>query len=283
MPEIENITLPPETNDGSDMFTTEETSQSKNIENPQEQVTEQIIDQTNQEHLADEPTQAQAGIKEQRELTVRVKYNGAEKDIPIAEAIILAQKGMNYDKVVKERDTLRSSPERKEIEYWAERNNMTPEEYVQFLTQKRQELSVQQEIDAIKTQRPELDDDVILELANTRAQNKERDMRDTAARRLKEEEAVRLKPWSDFLQAYPDIKDVSKIPEEVMELVDSGETPIAAMRKYEVKELQKKLDEQQKQIEILTKNKQNKESALPSAQSTGSELPMDAFLQGLLE
>ncbi len=37
--------------------------------------------------------------------TLRIKYNGEEKDITLDEARVLAQKGMNYDHVVAERDT----------------------------------------------------------------------------------------------------------------------------------------------------------------------------------
>jgi len=37
--------------------------------------------------------------------TIKIKYNGEERDITLDEARILAQKGMNYDHVVSERDT----------------------------------------------------------------------------------------------------------------------------------------------------------------------------------
>ena len=37
--------------------------------------------------------------------TIKIKYNGEERDITLNEARILAQKGMNYDHVVAERDT----------------------------------------------------------------------------------------------------------------------------------------------------------------------------------
>ena len=37
--------------------------------------------------------------------TLKIKYNGEERDITLDEARILAQKGMNYDHVVAERDT----------------------------------------------------------------------------------------------------------------------------------------------------------------------------------
>lgn len=42
---------------------------------------------------------------EEEEQTITIKYNGEERNISLDEARVLAQKGMNYDHVVAERDT----------------------------------------------------------------------------------------------------------------------------------------------------------------------------------
>lgn len=46
-----------------------------------------------------------ANQAEEERDTLKIKYNGEERDITLDEARILAQKGMNYDHVVAERDT----------------------------------------------------------------------------------------------------------------------------------------------------------------------------------
>ena len=60
--------------------------------------------------------------------TIPVKYNGERKDIPISEAITLAQKGMNYDKML-----ARQARESEAIGRLAERAGLSREEYLAML------------------------------------------------------------------------------------------------------------------------------------------------------
>lgn len=61
--------------------------------------------------------------------TITIKYNGEERDITLDEARILAQKGMNYDHVVAERDT-KYKRELDFLDRMAREKGMTRAEYL---------------------------------------------------------------------------------------------------------------------------------------------------------
>lgn len=64
--------------------------------------------------------------------TLTVKYNGEEKKISLEEAAVLAQKGMNYDHVVAERDS-KYKRELDVLERYASLSGMSRQEYVNRL------------------------------------------------------------------------------------------------------------------------------------------------------
>jgi hypothetical protein len=59
---------------------------------------------------------------EQQEQLLKLKYNGEEKEIPLSEATILAQKGMNYDKVQTQLQELQNDPGRQFLQSLAKEN-----------------------------------------------------------------------------------------------------------------------------------------------------------------
>jgi hypothetical protein len=60
--------------------------------------------------------------EEQQEQLLKLKYNGEEKEIPLSEATILAQKGMNYDKVQTQLQELQNDPGRLFLQDLAKEN-----------------------------------------------------------------------------------------------------------------------------------------------------------------
>jgi transcriptional regulator len=59
---------------------------------------------------------------EQQVQLLKLKYNGEEKEIPLSEATILAQKGMNYDKVQTQLQELQNDPGRQFLQSLAKEN-----------------------------------------------------------------------------------------------------------------------------------------------------------------
>ena len=261
--------------DGSDLFTDEQTSE-KEVDAPEVQQEEEHEDEP-QEDVNEKPEDT---IGEDKP-TLRIKYNGEEKDISMDEAVILAQKGMNYDHAL---ESLRKqhAEETGIIEHFAKQNNMSKEQYLNFLKQ-QQTVNVQQRHAAeLKNQHPEWPRDVIDQMSKMMAENEKRDFERQEADRREEERQRQMQPWREFSSKYPQYKDVKEIPKEVMDRVGNGETPIQAMQAYELSEKDKRIQELERKLEIEKNNKKNKEKAVGSAASTGAGDTSDPFLDGLL-
>jgi len=261
--------------DGSDLFTDEQTSEQE-VDAPEVQQEEEHEDEP-QEDVNEKPEDTSGEDKP----TLRIKYNGEEKDITMDEAVILAQKGMNYDHAL---DSMRRQHEEETgiIEYFAKQNNMTKEQYLNFLKQ-QQTVSVQQRHAAeLKNQHPEWPRDVIEQMSKMMAENEKRDFERREADRKEEERQRQMQPWRDFSAKYPQYKDVKEIPKEVMDMVGQGISPMQAMQAYEMREKDKRIHELEQKLEIEKNNKKNKEKAVGSVASTGAGDTIDPFLDGLL-
>lgn len=243
-----------------------------------------------EESEQDKPAEVEEPAKEpDKHQTLRVKYNGEEKDITFEEAITLAQKGMNYDKVVAERDKLRDSDAIKALEFFADLNGQSVDDYSKFLVEQQEQILVQNEAEAITKAHPEWSEDAINELAASRANKKMEELKTSAAKREEQQKQKELEPWIKFLDKYPEYKRTEgqqekPIPTEVIQDVENGLTPIEAMALYEQRnkelEFTKMKEEYEKKLAALEKNKKNKETAPPSASGV-AETPEDPFLKGL--
>ncbi len=225
------------------------------------------------------------GEEEEHPLTLRIKYNGEEKDLTLQEATILAQKGMNYDKVLAERDKLRDSDELRELDYWASQSGMTRETYLQFLKQARGQQIFLDEMAEIRAQYPNLDDTVAKEFAQTRAQIKAAEAKATETKREQERREKDVEPWLEFLKVFPEYAkrdgEIHKdVPSEIFADVENGMRPVEAMLKYQNKNQKLQLEERDNKIIALEKNNKNKAKALTSASGV-TDVAKDPFLEGL--
>lgn len=243
---------------------------------------EETAERSAEESQEQDPEQSEEKESPQ---TFRVKYNGEEKEITYEEAITLAQKGMNYDKVKEERDKLRDSDELKELDYWANQNNMTRSEYVKFLKDSRDRQTMTAEIQSIKEKYPEMDEAAVRELAEARAKLQSREREADEEKKAEEKKQKEIEPWTDFLKAFPQYvrregQKNEEIPPQVFADVENGMRPIEAMLKYQNNELQRQIQERDAKIATLEKNDKNKAKALSSAAGV-ADAAKDPFLDGL--
>lgn len=188
--------------------------------------------------------------------TLRVKYNGEEKDITHEEAIELAQMGMNYTKVKTQLDELKRGKAKEAMDLvneLADAAGMSPADYLSYARKDMEESSLKKELEKIVSDSPEISDELAHELAKARIASR------TAAQRARREESA-VKPWEALATEYPDIKQVEDIPSDVLESISSGKDPLLAMREHELAELKKEvnaLKEAQKAQEQNMKNRQN--------------------------
>jgi hypothetical protein len=211
--------------------------------------------------------------------TFKLKYLGEEREVSKDEAITLAQKGMDYDRVrqkhdeaISENDSLKEklAP----IEELANSQGMTLDQLVE------------QTAASLLAQREGID----MSIAVGRVRN------DMAAKKLEKEKAALTaqKTESDnrtarmqadieaFKAAYPDVyeeaaKGKSPIPQEVWDAVNHGDTLMAAYSRWDRARLQKELAELKTQMEKAQQKEKNKARSTGPLTSVGEETAKDAI------
>ena len=183
-------------------------------------------------------------VEEEAE-TLTIKYNGEERRITLDEAKILAQKGMNYDHVVSERDT-KYKRELDFLDRVAEKEGLTRAEYMARSEQKEN-----------KTENP------------TEYSGRERAA--VQLRRITDSLGV-TGPWSALFKKYPTLSR-SEAYGTLSENVSRGMTPIEA---YQEKLLAEKDN-------LLRMERESRVSARKSVGSLGGDgfaSDRDEFLEG---
>lgn len=195
--------------------------------------------------------------------TLKVKYNGEDKELNEQDAITYAQKGMDYDKVREQRDGYRSqgADEALEVEKLiADSYDMTVAEYRKFARENVSKQARDKELEAIYKESPNISEKLANELADTRIAAKGK------ARAEKEEDANAEK-WAAVAAEYPDYKTAEDLPEDVRTAVSGGKDPMLAMREHDISELRKQLESQKNGQAAKQTNEENEKRALGSMKS----------------
>ncbi len=170
-----------------------------------------------------------AAVEEGTAATIRVKYNGEERDISLDEARTLAQKGLNYDHVVEERDRNRSA-----FDFLMERakaDGITVEQLIERERGRAEDQRLEAKKSEIRARDDDASDETIESLARLELEaEKARAERESAkARENKDKEEI--ESWNRLFREHPELiapDGSSKVSPGVLELVKSGRTPTEA-------------------------------------------------------
>lgn len=240
----------------------------------------EATEETTSEEPEVEETQPEPETKpEQPAQTLKIKYNGKEQEITIEKAVELAQKGMNYDKVLNERNGLRVDARASElIHRLAEESGMDIEEYVGFVEEQQKAMILQREIESIRDKYPDMPENAIKELASSRAAEKARKNAKAAEERKRAAEEAEQKPWIEFLKEFPEYKD--ELPNDVIAYIKNGSTPIEAMLRFKLDTSEQKIKELEGKLTSQEQNTKNKQKSVGSVESTATKPAVDDFLAG---
>lgn len=191
--------------------------------------------------------------------TVKIKYNHEEKEIPIEEAVTLAQKGMNYDKKLEELENIKSDKRLSFVENMAEKYGMSVEQYMDAIAKQEEQRELNE---LIQKNIPEEIAQEILENRKYREEQKTKEQQ-----RLDEE--VENEMFDKFLSVYKDVKP-EDIPQSVWEEVEKGVDLTDAYTKYENTQLKAKIAELTGNKEIEQKNTENAQASTGSVTGKGS-------------
>lgn len=250
--EGESAAAEEQTDDWGDAFAADAIGEPVEVEN------EQAPDALGE---GEQPVEPEAASAEQ---TVTITHLGQTQEIPLSEAVSLAQKGMDYDHVRQERDELRQAPAWEVMDYFAARSGQTREEYIQTL---REQMEQDQLAQYTAQGMDEQTAKTLLELKQFKERQEEEN-------RKKEEEEKKKKEYHRFFESYPDVNPAD-IPDEVWQRVGQGESLLGAYQAHENQQLKAKLA-------ALEQNEKNKQAAVGSLAGEAGQDEVDPFLQGFL-
>ena len=211
------------------------------------------------------PAAEEQAAEEPAEQTFDLKFLGETKTVSKDEVIVLAQKGLNHDKVLRERDEARGEITRlKEYETFLKElagpDGMSIEDLID--STRAEVLAKKEGIDkAAALRQIKLDR---REKALEAKQNK-----DQAETKAKEEEEKRKQDdLLRFVTAYPDVK-AQEIPKEVWDNVHSGTPLVTAYSIYENKKLREEVKSWKDKAETAEQNYKNQQRSTGSQSTAG--------------
>ena len=232
---------------------TPQESEDTPVEAPKEEEPEQEVEGEQNDEAASTPF-------------LTITYNKEKKDLTQDEAITYAQKGMNYDKLhsqyesVKEKETLLN-----EISRLAELNGMSLEDYVVNLNEVQNEFAISQEVEALKQKYPSADEGILRELAETHIKERNESRAKIAEDSKREKDEARKeeigRQLDKFTQRYPDV-DPQNLDSQIYSLMSEGYTLLEA---YESVEADKRQSAEAKRLaeeKIIRQNEENKKKSL---------------------
>lgn len=241
---------------------------------------EELSDSDDQIELPDDennPASSEDNQNGNEEIFIDVVYNGESKKLSKEEAITLAQKGMNYDKVNENLQNLRNSKELQMLNRMAQESGLSPTDYLAKLDNFQKDSFVNKVYAQLKERYPDAPDNLLLENASNYV-NQQVQARNEEQYRLQQmeqqkEEEFYLNQIELFTQKYPNV-DLSKLPGEVLLSINKGMPLVAAYQDYENSLLRKEIET----LKLNNKNKTVSPGSLKGNQSSENE--SDPFLQG---
>lgn len=186
---------------------------------------------------------------EEKSNMLRIKYNGEERDITLDEARVLAQKGLNYDHVLNERDT-KYQRELRFLDKVAAEQGMTRSQYI-ALNEKSPAKPMREGYNGAE------------QAAAERALLQVRRMHESAGF---------SGPWSNLFRKYPELSRGDAYT-ELSDAVRRGMTPLEA---YQAK----LLDEKENALKIAKNNGAAASRSVGSLEGDGGGAELDDFLTG---
>ena len=219
-------------------------------------------DETEEQTASTEPKAKEPeGTDEDVPDFLTIRYNKQDLKLSKAEAIALAQKGKNYDHVADELKSYREGPIGRALSAYAKEAGMSVEQYAEMMTANMEAAQEKAAIEKLEEEHPDWPLEALKELVKAQRAG-------AKAQAKSAEEAKRQKEWAEAHAAYPEITP-DNLPQDVLEAVAQGMTPLDALREHTIAELRAKVAELTSAKEQKEKQDQNR------ARSTGSLASVD--------
>lgn len=244
---------------------------------------EGLFDDFKEEETTPSEAEDETSNSEETEETVsdepflQIRYNKEDVGLSKEEAIELAQKGKNYDKLSDKFTQLKS-----ELTKLASRNNMTVDEFMSKMGETVKKVEINKEIKSLKELYPDTNEEVLKELAEQRVTSRFNENEKNAM--VKEQEVASAqdqeirRQLSIFKQEYPNLEP-DKLDRSVYELVRNGYTLLEAYNKWVAIEKEKDKPQEEAKVKASELNNQNEKKSYGDTTSVGDPSE-DDFLSG---
>ena len=240
---------------------------------------------------AKESTQEQGEAQTETEDTqlFKVKHLGQEIELTMEQMIENAQKGLDYDRIRQDRDTLKSSRKIQLLEDLAKDSGYEDvDAFVENFYENLEESRVIERAEEIAAKRG-IDFETAAELAKAERENEKLKQKMQEAEKVKAKDADQQKQavndFNALFAKFPEIKEqytsYDKLPESFRQKVAQGEQPLLAWNNYLLELKDMELKQKEKELEIVKNNQKNKKRSVGSAKGAGQAKETDDFLKGL--
>ena len=252
-----------------------------------EETTDETEESTDEGKPTSNDTPIENDSNKKEEPFITIKYNSEEKGLSKEEAITMAQKGMNYDKINSNYTAMKGDydaikPIHEQLSKLAEDNGMDVASYVKSLHDMQTNYAVSQEMNKLKEQYPNTDESLLEEIARNRVLDNLNAIKQQSDLQKNNEYEARkneIKRQLDvFEKRYPNV-DPQQLNQKVYDLMNEGYTLLEA---YQVVEDEKRIVEEQQKAEKEKVNQQNQSNAKKGLGNTGNadDIDVDDFLSG---
>lgn len=257
----------------------------------EEETSEEAAEANEEEQEPSEEPEEPAGqpeaepTKDQKEEELfDLKFNKEIRKVNRQEVTELAQKGLNHDRILEQRDHLQQ--ENAELLKFKQDNEAiiglldaaaqkSGTDRNTFLQSVRENAYVSQGLSRDAAHERVLREDAEQRLSRTEKADAEKQQAQQG------QELARQQDIERFLKLYKDV-DPNTIPKEVWDDVRNGETLVSAYGRYENRQLAESNRKLQESINALKQNEKNKQKSIGSAKTEGKETAKDPFLEYLL-
>lgn len=219
--------------------------------------------------------------------TFELKFNKETRKVTLDEMTTLAQKGLNHDRILAQRDEMRS--ELDELRHYRDENAESFSALQEaaaaagidvptFLRSLRENAYVSQGLSRETAKERVLREDTEKKLAG--AQEREKKAKSQEKNEI-ERQNEQKKDIEKFLSTYKGV-DPESIPQEVWDAVRGGESLVSAYGRYETQQVIEENRRLQGQIKAMEQNEKNKQASVGSVKADGKEVGKDPFLAAFL-
>lgn len=240
---------------------------------------------------SEESTQEQGKAQEKTEDTqlFKVKHLGQEIELTMEQMIENAQKGLDYDRIRQDRDTLKSSRKMQLLEDLARDSGYDDVDvFVENFYENLEESRVIERAEQLSAERG-IDFETAAEIAKMERENEKLKKTMQEAEKVKAKSADRQKQavndFNALFSKFPEIKEqytsFDKLPESFRQKIIQGEQPLLAWNNYLLELKDMELKQKEKELETVKNNQKNKKRSTGSAKGAGQAKETDDFLKGL--